>query len=65
MTVQRKYDATVARIAGNIAGTVLSQTHDPSYGEDALTVVAQASVFIARAIVAEVERTEPKQDNAK
>lgn len=50
-------NSTIARIAGNIVGTILQQPNDPSYGEDALTVAAKASVYIARAIVAEVERT--------
>ena len=55
--------STIARIAGNIAGTILQQTHDPKYGVEALTLVARASVYIARAIAAEVERTEPTGDH--
>lgn len=57
------YDTTVARMAGNIAGTVLGAVHDPNtpLGENALTIVAATSVYIARAIVAEVKRTTPKE----
>ena len=63
MTDKRKYDSTVARIAGNIAGSlVVRHLHltdvagRMSLDTDAL---ALESVAVARAIVAEVERTEP------
>lgn len=60
-------ESTVARIAGNIAGTVLAQTHDGSKAmeENALTIVAAMSVYIARAIVSEVQRTAPKDHVAE
>lgn len=48
----KDYDTTVARIAGNIAGAIYRNGHQPEY-------VASESVWIARAIVAEVKRTEP------
>lgn len=56
------YDTTIARIAGNIAGIVLAQTHSghTALGDDALTIIAATSVQIARAIVAEVKRTTPE-----
>lgn len=53
---ERKYDSTVARIAGNIAG---------GFGPAALLYdvptekLAAVAVDLARAIVAEVKRTEP------
>lgn len=62
-TKQKKYDSTVAQIAGNIAGVVLTMkapieiTGQP---DAAVQYVASYSVRLARAIVAEVERTEPK-----
>lgn len=49
---KRKYDSTVARIAGNIAAGM-----DPLNTRDELIV--EVAVRLARAIVAEVERTEP------
>lgn len=58
--MKRTYDSTVARMAGNIAAGLLhgqvSYTHE---------WVARQSVAIARAIVAEVERTELKQIEEK
>ncbi len=64
--LQRKYDSTVARIAGNIAsGLVAKQDYRCSEMSTAegVTKWAQSvvlmSVGLARAIVAEVERTEP------
>lgn len=49
----KKYDSTVARIAGNL----LSGNYDKSlnFAEN-----AQRAVELARAIVAETERTEPE-----
>lgn len=51
----KKYDSTVARIAGNVAaGMWESNKHIPTLATD--------SVRLARAIIAEVERTEPEAD---
>ena len=65
---KKKYDSTVARIAGNILSGVydyaelhtLGQGVEP-HGTDSHTVAAGA-VVLARAIVAEVERTELKAE---
>ena len=54
MAEKRKYDSSVARIAGNIVGALLDFNRDEKD-----QVVVQRAVAIARAIVAEVERTEP------
>jgi hypothetical protein len=51
--MQKKYDSTLARIAGNIASGMVSDIHR---GHSEL--VARLSVKTARAIVAELERTE-------
>lgn len=53
---KKKYDSTVARIAGNVAGQVMvfGEGIDPEW-------IAKMSVSVARAIVAEVERTEPQE----
>lgn len=67
---KRKYDSTVARIAGNVAGAMLDRVmvhsrgdetgqHSSGFSADTLILIAQESVMLARAIVAEVERTEP------
>lgn len=56
MSEKRKYDATVARIAGNIAGILEAER---PYATDEEMRVAARAVALARAIVAEVERTEP------
>lgn len=53
MTV-KKYDSTVARIAGNIASGMAEDIY-----KGRVKYVAEMSVNMARAIVAEVERTEP------
>lgn len=58
MTEKRKYDPTVARIAGNIASGLMDG-HDWDDGDDAYLRLAIHCVKMARAIVAEVERTEP------
>lgn len=54
MSEKRKYDSSVARIAGNIASGMVAngKEFDP-------VVLAMHAVEAARAIVAEVERTEP------
>ena len=56
----KKYDSTVARIAGNIAsGLNLKITLEPhEAGRDAISIAAELSVKLARAIIAEVERTD-------
>lgn len=55
----RRYDSTVARIAGNIlSGRVPC---GEAGADDAVVIWA---VKMARAIVAEVERTEPKPEDA-
>lgn len=53
---KRKYDSTVARIAGNIASGFIS---NGMHRIDANWMTAKWSVELARAIVAETERTEP------
>lgn len=59
MNEKKKYDTTVARIAGNIAsGYVRDRDSDGNPWPD--ENIAEWSVFMARAIVAEVERTEPE-----
>lgn len=68
MTEKRKYDSTVARIAGNIAGAMLDRMLVVRAGDsvgftvESLSLVALQAVALARYIVAEVERTEPKAD---
>lgn len=52
----RDYDQTVARIAGNIASAMRLVVVDP---EDCERIAALV-VRLARAIVVEVKRTEPK-----
>ncbi len=61
---KRKYDSTVARIAGNIAGHVMANLMSipgiqGTAPADAAFGIATSSVAIARAIVAETIRTEP------
>lgn len=52
-----KYDSTVARMAGNIAGGLVRLN---IYREE---VVAMRAVAMARAIIEEVKRTEPKDES--
>jgi len=59
MAEKRKYDSTVARIAGNVAGQAMKD-HDWSDGDDAFLRLAIYCVKIARAIVDQVEYSEPK-----
>lgn len=58
----KKYDSTVARIAGNIASGVkmipVREAEDADRSD--IEVAAILSVRLARAIIAEVERTEPE-----
>ena len=59
------YDSTIARIAGNIASGIVSRADLVKNGQGEVgdpemwTPLAVAAVACARAIVAEVERTEP------
>lgn len=55
---QRKYDSTVARIAGNI----LSGQKLFDLDESTLKGLAKGAVWLARAVVDEVKRTEPPAD---
>jgi len=69
MAPTRKYDSTIARVAGNIAAGVMgnysavlrvfSEAVDDRGIEGARCLIAAESVALARAIIAEVERTEP------
>lgn len=52
---KRDYDSTVARIAGNIVGHLI---HKEAWQANDLAA-ATVAVALARAIVAEVKRTEP------
>ena len=62
-TPKRKYDSTVARIAGNIlSGFRPDYTLDRDDKVEQQRVMAQWAVAMARAIVAEVERTEPIEE---
>lgn len=58
----RKYDSTVARIAGNIASGLAMKVLEA--GSVDAEVLAHDCVELARAIVAEVERTEPVTEKA-
>jgi hypothetical protein len=61
---KRDYDSTVARIAGNIACELLRSSWKAmprSSMGDRHEAVANAAVHLARAIVAEVKRTEPAE----
>lgn len=68
MSEKRRYDSTVARMAGNIAGAfmdrvlVVKQGGRLGFTSESIEHVAGASVAIARAIIAEMERTEPKAE---
>jgi hypothetical protein len=56
---QRKYDSTVARMAGNIAAGTVEYFARPNLSEEDARQIAVGVVKLARAIIAEVERTEP------
>lgn len=64
----RKYDSTIARMAGNIAGSMLDRVlviragDNVAFSADSMILIAKESVMLARAIVAEVERTEPQPE---
>lgn len=53
--MNKSYDSTVARIAGNIASGLVRVDYTREF-------IATYSVAVARLIIAEVERTEPKTD---
>lgn len=58
-TTKRKYDSTVARIAGNLLSGEASEWGKRGHARDSAVA---AAVETARAIVAEVQRTEvPEQ----
>lgn len=66
MNEKRKYDSTVARIAGNIASGLASKPDlkgGGTFGAEGVAEWMQSivllSVGLARAIVAETQRTEP------
>lgn len=56
---QPRYDTTLARMAGTIAAGLVSS---PQFEIGHATRIAEVSVVVARAIVAEVERTEPRPE---
>jgi hypothetical protein len=60
MSEKRKYDSTVARIAGNLLSGVMANTGGVAQWSDVSDNAIEAAVVAARAIVAEVERTQPK-----
>ena len=62
MTPPRDYDSTVARIAGNILSGHLTAAMELT--EHDLGVLARSAVRLARAIVEETRRTEPKEPKA-
>lgn len=66
---KRRYDSTVARIAGNIASGLASKADLNGSGFNGAKGIAEwmqsimlMSVGLARLIVKEVERTEPKSE---
>lgn len=59
MSEKRTYDSTVARIAGDIASGLVDRFHDRADQD-----VVRRAVWLARAIVAEVQRTEPADPKA-
>lgn len=56
---QRKYDSTVARVAGNIASGLVHEDDIDWHGQ--LESIANTSVKLARLIVAEVQRAELRE----
>lgn len=56
MSEKRKYDSTVARIAGNVVNGLLERSHYALREADQRLMLAEMAVDIAEAIVAEVER---------
>lgn len=55
-----KYDTTVARIAGNILGGMLADPNVTAGSAESRAILVGNAVTLARAIVAEVQRTEPQ-----
>lgn len=64
MSEKRKYDSTVARIAGNILGGFVT-TESPRLTPGSAKDLAEEAVLLARAIVEEVQRTEPDTEPAR
>jgi hypothetical protein len=72
MMSKRKYDSTVARVAGNIASGIvdidLIDAMSATIPEEAKTrhchAIARVSVVIARMIIEEVMNTEPVESDA-
>jgi hypothetical protein len=58
---KRDYDSTIARIAGNVVPGLMAQALYDVRSDDGRELLAASAVFIARAIVAEVKRTESPQ----
>lgn len=63
---RKKYDSTVARIAGNLLSGVLTTDHyrQFGYGYDSPDVVVTGAVKVARAIVAETQRQAEESEPA-
>ncbi len=55
--MSKKYDSTVARMAGNIAAGMVSGTRERD-------IIIRWSVALARDIIEEVKRTEPADEPA-
>lgn len=63
MTEKKTYDSGVARMAGNIAAGLLTLMRSGDLAAQCdRHVVAEYAVDLARLIVAEVQRTEPSQE---
>lgn len=56
---QKGYDATLARIAGNVAGGMISQFRQP-LPEVMLRAIITDSVNVAQGIVDEIKRRNPQ-----
>ena len=65
---QRDYDSTVERIAGNIISGVLIADNLDLYSQSGPSArglrIVRGAVVVARAIVAEVKRTESDREGA-
>lgn len=59
--MNKKYDTTVARMAGNIASGLINGPEGYFGTLNEQKTIAEMAVLLAREIVAEVERTEPKE----
>lgn len=60
---KRDYDSTVARIAGNVASGLATKYYTSLAFDMWYRCLATDSVRIARAIMEEVRRTEPAEEN--